>query len=331
MTSDVPALDYGPASPFDPQERGTIEAIYAAVVCSEHPQAEELRRHIHDQARSLELLGQVMAQYPSPLLDGQLGSQKRSIDTLVDTLSRSNPANFEFFLPTRALLGQALDRAESNFYRLLQHVCREILEGDRRRQLLEEATQRLRACLYTRLTEDVLSAIAADEELDRPVRAQAVRSLAQIWEHRLTYRVNDFFPVIEATWEARQRIAITGGTLGGTQEILALFAEGCDPKFVDYFTGPDLTGDRVEAFREFLFATPSEELARLTREMAERGDNCVALGDVFNTPECDSARTFFEFFRARYLQAMARRVSGAPGPKHTAEGYVMMSHLSKMT
>ncbi|MCP4248269.1 MAG: hypothetical protein GY778_14580 [bacterium] len=329
MTSGVPPLDYGPASPFDSQERGTIEAVYTALVRSEHPQAEELQKRIHEQIGSLEFLGQVMDQYPSPLLEEQLGRQKRSIDTLVDTLSQSNPANFEFFLPTRALLGQALDRAESNFYRLLQHVCREILEGDRRRQLLDEATQRLRACLYTRLAEDVLSAIAAGEELDRPVRAQAVRSLAQIWEHRLTYRVSDFFPIIEATWEARQRIAITGGTLAGTQEILALFAEGCDPKFVDYFTGPDPTGDRVEAFREFLFATPTEELARLTREMTDRGNHCIALGDAIGSPDCDSVQAFYEFFRSRYLQAMARRVSGARGPKHTAEGYVMMSYLSK--
>lgn len=325
----VQPIDYGPQSPFSPDEREIIDAIYGEVLASQHSQAEQLRQTIREQAACLEQLGQVVARYPSPLGEQRLGQRVRGIGTLVDTLSRANPANFGFSLPTRAVIGRALDMAESNFYRLLRHVCRELLTGDQQGKLLDAATQRLRVCLYTRLVEEVLSAIATDDSLDRAVRERAVVALAQVWEQRLTYRVSEFFPILEATWEARQRITVTGGTLGGTQEILDLFAQGCDPKFVDCFTRPDPHPDEVEAFREFVFAAPAEELDRLAKQMAEQGIHSVTLHDAMNAPDRDSVSVFYEFFRSRYYLAMARRVANTPGPRHTAEGYVMISYLAR--
>lgn len=324
------AVQYGSHSPFSPEERRTIEEIYGAVAASGHPHADEIGRAIQGQVGCLESLGQVLAQYPSPLGQQRLGHKMRGIGTLVDALSRTNPANFGFFLPTRALLGRSLDMAESNFYRLLRHVCREVLQNERGRELLDDATKRLRVCLYTKLVEEVLSAIATDDQLDRPVRKQAVVALAQIWDRRLTYRVRDFFPVLDATWEARQRITIAGGTLAGTQEVFSLFAEGCDPQFVDYLARPDHTENEVEAFREFLFAVPAEELTRLAKEMADQGVHTIPLHDSMNAPNRDSVSGFYEFFRSRYILAMARRVANTPGPKHTAEGYVVISCLREM-
>lgn len=327
----VQPIHYGPNSPFTPEERQAVEEVYGQVVASGHPEAEALRLLIYQQICCLEWLGEVLAQYPSPLGEQRLGRRRRGLRTLVDSLSHTNPANFEFFVPTRALLGRALDMAESNFYRLLRHVCREILHDDRGRKLREDVTQRLRVCLYTKLTEEVLSAIASDGQLDRSVRERAVLALAQIWEHRLTYRVSDFFPILEATWEARQRISVIGGTLAGTQELFQLFREGCDPKFVDYFTRPDPDPNEIEAFREFLFATSAEELDRLAAEMAEEGIHSITLHDSISSSDRDAASVFYEFFRSRYMLATARQVTGTSGPRHTAEGYVMIFYLGRMT
>lgn len=320
---------YGPHSPFTPDEREIIEQIYGEVSVSAHPDAKALRRTIAQQAGCLESLGDVVARYPSPLVEQRLGGMIRGQGTLVDSLSRANPATFAFLVPTRARLGRAMDVAESNFYRLLRHVCAECLRDPRRLELIEGATRCLRVCLYTQLVEDVLSAITTDDRLSRVVRERAVLSLAQVWEHRTTYRAREFFPVLEATWEARQRIRVTGGTLAGTQEILELFAQGCDPEFVDCFARPNPDADEVEAFREFVFAASAEELDRLAREMAAEGSHSVILHDAMHAPDRDSISVFFEFFRSRYYLAMSRRITNIPGPRHTAEGYVMISYLSR--
>lgn len=323
-------IRYGPSSPFTADERETIEAIYDQVERSEHPQAQQFAKTIRQQMDSLDWLGQVLAQYPSPLDEQTLGRRQRGLDTLIDSLSQTNPANFEFFLPTRALLGRALDMAESNFYRLLRHVCSEILPGSDGNTLREQATRCLRLCLYTKLVEEVLSDLASDNHLDRSVRGKAVAALAQIWERRLTYRVRDFFPLLEATWEARQRITVTGGTLVGTQEVFELFQAGGDPRFVDYFARSDHSENEVEAFREFLFGTSSEELNRLARQMQDRGVYSITLDNPMAAPEHDIATLFYEFFRSRHLLAVARKLADQPGPKRTAEGYVMIYYLDQM-
>jgi hypothetical protein len=314
------------SSPFSPEERETIERVYQAIEDSNHANAANVCAAIVQQVSCLEQLGEVLAQYPSPAGQQRLGGRKRGLDTLVDALSRSNFANFDFLVPTRALVGRAVDRAEANFYRLLGHVCEDVLAGDQGKDLREQASKRLRVCLYTMLAEVVLTTIAADEHLDREVRCESVLALAQIWDRRLTYRVSDFFPVLDAAWEARRRIQVVGGTLAGTHEIFELFREGCDPDFVEYFTRPDPSADEVEAFREFLFASSAEDLGRLAETLANTAANSIALPDRMATAE-DDATVFYEFFYRRHLLATARRLSNQPGPKRTAEGYVMLDYL----
>jgi hypothetical protein len=219
--------------------------------------------------------------------------------------------------------------AESNFYRLLRHVCEQVVPDPRCDELREEASKWLRVCLYTKLVEELLSAIASDSELDRSVRRKAVEALAQIWERRLMYRVRDFFPLLEATWEARQRINVIGGTLLGTQEIFELFQAGADPRFVDYFVRADHSEDEVEAFREFVFGTSCERLNDMATEMDLGDVNSVTLTNPAHPPTVDAATVFYEFFRSRQLLAAARRMANQPGPKRTAEGYVMIYFLEK--
>lgn len=330
MMSTSP-IQYGPNSPFAPDERETIQAIYEKVKASDHSEAANLKRTIQQQMACLEWLGETLAQYPSPLAEQKLGSRRRDLDTLIETLSQSNQANFDFFLPTRALLGRALDMAESNFYRLLRHVCTEVLPPENSEQFRDEAARRFHVCLYTKVTEEILSTIASDTQLDRPVRDQAVLALVQIWEHRLTYRVCDFFPILEATWQARRRISVTGGTLAGTQEMFELFQNGCDPEFVDFFARPDPGEDEIEAFREFLFGTSAEELERLEKRMIDTGTSSVTLRHATDRASNDPTTVFYEFFRMRHLLATARQLANLHGPKRTAEGYVMISYLQQMT
>ena len=50
----VQPIDYGPRSPFSPDEREIIDAIYREVLASQHPQAEQLRQTIREQAACLD-------------------------------------------------------------------------------------------------------------------------------------------------------------------------------------------------------------------------------------------------------------------------------------
>ncbi len=324
-------FDYGPNSPFSPDDREAIEEIYGWVCESSHPESGELKRAIEVQTKALEELGDTFSRYPSPISHQRLGNRERGIDSLIQSLCQTNPANFEFYIPTQAIIGRALDRAESNFYRFLCHVCD--LPGDQEdsKRLRQKATDRLHVCLYTIVVEDVLTALVSDDRLDLAIRSAAVNSLIHIWDRRLTYKVSEFFPLLEDTWRARQRIKVIGGTLLGTQEMFELFREGCDPRFVEYFTRPDPSQDEVEAFREFLFGTISEDLSEIEREMEKSGMDSVAIPTECHSPHYDAGTLFYEFFRSRFIQASARRLANLPGPKRTAEGYVMIAYLAQST
>jgi len=329
MTKQIAPIVHGMHSPFGREDRALIAEIYSGVSSAGSAQAEAFADEICRQVMCLEMLGEVVDRYPSPRDPQTLGSRTRGLQTLVETLCHASPADFEFLLPTRALLGRALVMAESNFFRFLRHVCVEALPGSEGVALRDAAVQRMHVCLYTKLVEEVLSELACDAEMQLEVRSRAVAALAQIWEHRLTYRVRDFFPILEATWSARQKFTAVGGTLSGTHEMFALFQAGCDPRFVDCFMRPDPDADEIEAFREFLFGATSEELDQLSRDMAASGATSVPITDQAVTGGQDAVTVFYSFFRMRHLQAVSRRLAKVPGPKRTAEAYVMISYLLK--
>ena len=322
---------YGPSSPFDKEAQETVERIYWRVVESDHEDSRALAELVVRRMGNLEKLGEVLATYPSPLEEQRLGQLHRGLDSLVESFCSATPANFEFFLPTRAVVGRGIDMAECNFYRLLGHLCSEIIQGEEGEQLREQATQRLRLRLYCKLSEEVLLDIACDSTLHRKARERAVRSLAQLWDRRLTYRVRDFFPLLESTWEARQRINVTGGTLYGTQEVFELFREGVAPEFVDYFGRDDHSEDEAQAFREFLFGIPYEELVKLEGDLSRKGNVGVDYMAPAMTTRSEGVLLFYEFFRSRYVQSRARKLGKQPGPKRTAEGYAMVYFLQQMT
>ena len=200
--------------------------------------------------------------------------------------------------------------------------------------LKERVDERLCYCLYTRLAEEVLKHIASDDDTTKTIREKAALALVHIWE-QATYRVSDFFPLLQATWEARRQVPAKVGTMMGTAEIFGLMQAGCDKKFVDYLTRPEHSEDESAAFREFIFGATSEQLERVQSELHDSGKSVIEkedlatenkLHDAF-TLTGDPALAMFEFFLSRHLQAAARRQTRLPGPKRTAEEYVMLYYL----
>ena len=320
---------YGKHTPFDRDECETINAIVAALQGSHHPHRVQVLATVAEHFERLEAFGDLLARFPSPLARHNLGDRVRSIDSLMQSLCQSSMADLEFRAPTRAIVGRALDMAESNFYRLLRHACREILPDAQAEPLRAQAADRLREVVYTKLVEEVLGDIVSDVSQPADIRRRAGYAIAEIWDRRLTYRTREILPLLDATWEARNRVQVVGGTLLGTQEMYAPIREGCAPEFVDFFVRPNPSTDEVSAFREFLFAAPAEALDGMAEQLQHDELARLPLSRSVPRATADPGTRVYEFFRQRFLAAMARRLMDLPGPKRTAEGYVMIEFLAK--
>jgi hypothetical protein len=330
MSDDI--IEFSGHGPFDEEERALIVEVVAAVA---EAGEKEMVREIQHQVHQLDRLGELLGSYPSLLATQRLGGQQRDSDSLVKMLCRSNLSNFDMFLPTRALLSRDLVMGEVNFYRLLRVVCRLALSEAQKSAVGPRVDRILSRCLYTRLAEEVLKHIASDSKVRFEVRERAVLALTQIWE-QATYCISDFFPVLEATWEARRHVPVTLGTLMGASEMFQLVQAGCDEKFVDFLVRPDHGPGEAAAFREFLFGSTTEMLHSIGERMIDSGKRVIGRDDLDEherprdaTLGDDPALAMFEFFLSRHLQAAARRQANLPGPKRTAEEYVMLHFLQQ--
>lgn len=317
----------GSHSPLQLEEVRTVHLVLEALAPRED--AADVAAAIRSQSENLELFGELLARYPSPLAEQRLGERRRGLETLVSALCGTDRSGFVLRAPTQAIVGRALTMAQINFFRLLWHACGLIGEGEMATGLRERTARLLRTSVYTRLVEESLSELATDPALPQPLRARSVRQLALLWGHRLTWRVSQFFPVLESAWEARTRVRVVGGTLVGTSEIVQLMTQGADEQFVELLVGREHGEEAVQAFREFLFGRSSEELDRLVEQMARENLTSIELDSQLFHGARDTGSVFYEFFHTRFLQSNARRLADLPGPKHTAEGYVLLAWLDQ--
>ncbi len=324
-------LVFDSASPFDQEERACIRDVWRALGTAEADAGEAPRQTLRQGVRLLGAMGRLLRDCPMSGTEGPDPHQD-----LTHRLLGGDAATFEILLPTRALVSRTLVMAEVNFYRTLVDQCSKVLAAEILEELLPKLTRRVCVCLYTRLLEEVLTHIASDRSVRSDVREKAVLALLEIWD-RATYRVIRFFPLLEATWEARRRVRVALGTLAGTHEVFSLLAEGCDARFVDYFMRTKPSEEEQQAFREFLFGSTTEALQKLEAHMRatgcdsidnsqlESGMQVLDLGD-----SSDPATGLYSFFLARHIRAQARRLEQSPGPKRTAEEYVMLAYLRRM-
>ncbi len=312
---------------LQPDELALVERLCAELATCGNATAAHTIGAIRDQQGSLDRFAELLTRYPSPLQEQVLDGKRRGLDTLVDAMMQCDQASFPFRAPTQALVGRAMNMAQINFLRLLWHAAGGMPDSETRTSLREHAARLLRASVHTRLCEEVLVDLVTDGTTRRELRAQAVRNLAQLWSDRLVWRAHAFFPILAQTWEARQRVRVVGGTMAGSSELMQLLVEGGEPEFVDLLLDQDYGDVEVQAFREFLFGTSSEELERLAKRMADEGLSSIEIDSRFDGQRLDAGSLLFEFFRHRHVQCGARRLMGLPGPRHTAEGYVMLAWL----
>lgn len=297
------------------------------------------KKAILDGIERLENLWKAIRRFPSVYSGENLGSRTRNFDTLVDAFSRVNPYAREAYLPTRAMLGRGYAVAKYNFCRLIGIVVDEFLSTRGDLEVIKEDVENvMREAVLTVIAEDLLMSIAGDDRLENTLRKRAASIVADLWEERSVDAIEDFFGLLTSIWRAKASITINYGTLAGISEMFCLARAGCDPEFLSFFCRDDVGEEEHAALLEFMFNATYEELEIMRRYMKEHGIKALAAEDVariFNVPisrlhlTTHTAADIFFTFRERQTMAFHRLIRGFPGPKKTAEEYVMIYFLSR--
>ena len=122
------------------------------------------------------------------------------------------------------------------------------------------------------------------------------------------------------------------GTLMGASEIATLLFQDCDEHFVDWFTRQDHESEQVQAFEEFVFDLPFESIESVRLRMKQEGVDAVGPDEVARylgfpkgkmNPLIEDPKALYSSFRNRRVKAQYRTSLHMPGPKRTAESYLL--------
>ena len=264
------------------------------------------------------------------------GRRTFSVESLMEQLCRVHDYDLDLHIPTKAVIGQAYLIAKINLLKALGYM---LAAASAPKELAEEVDHEIAQSIYTKLAEELFIAIVTDAAGERRVRMGAARFLYRIWEQRLLIEIDDFAPLLESAWVARSKLLPVLGTMLGTHEVFRLFKEARDKRFLDYFGEDEVAEEQLLAFEEFLFGLSHEEIARIRTTMTNEGKAVISLeearallGHAEPAPShVSGAPALYTSYKKRRVNAQHRELTGAPGPKKTAEEYVMIAFLQAGT
>lgn len=281
-------------------------------------------------ALSLPLVAQAIDSMPTTLASQRMGRRERDADTLVEQLCQSDQSSLEFSMPTRAVLSRALLLAKINFLKAVLYVLEEA--GAEVRASVAVVAGLIGEAVFSKLAEELLCAATANPFNSMLLRRAAARKLVAIWDERRTLPVSMLSPILVSAWRARLKVRAVYGTLIGVSEVFSLIREECEPDFVNFFAREHVTDDEVEAFREFLFGLPFENLQLVRNHMQEHGLKVVSpklVQKLVGSPQQSlpmgdpSPEQIYHSYWRRRIRAEYRVIMHSPGPRKTAEGYLM--------
>jgi hypothetical protein len=331
-----PTADTELSLTFTPREVALLERILAfARSGGVGPFREDLGKALDTGITGLGHIAAAIRTYPSLREKRLLGGKERSMQTLVDGLVRGGEHAFEWNLPTKAVLSRAFGIAKVNFLTSLRYVL-EACQADEVPALLEGIAQGVEEAVYTRLAEELLGSLITSSASDPELKRLAAHRLVDLWEGRLSLTMDTLAPVLRSAWKARTRAVRVFGTLLGTAEILQMIFADCESCFVEFFSRREVTPEEQQAFEEFLFDIPFESLQKVRYRMLEDGlsvvdrskvEAYVGLPPGALRPKVGDPKDLYVSFRHRRVRAQYRVATGAPGPRRTAEGYILEAIL----
>ena len=270
-----------------------------------------------------------------------LGGEARDQETLIAHLVSIDGLSGDLVLPLKSTLSRTCLLTKIMFLRGFIKATSAIHDGEvEMSRLIHDLNEELAQSVYTLLCEELFLALLRKPDVAASTKRRAADQLITIWDDA-TLEIDDFAPMLESAWHARNRITSDFGCLVGATELFRLVCEDCNPGVLDFFARDDLSEDESAAFEEFLFNMTWEELGTLRRTMREQGTPAVtrawaskvlgrSIDALEHSREIDPMALYRSYNR-RQLAADFRLMSGAPGPRRTAEGYLMVALLDQQT
>jgi hypothetical protein len=290
------------------------------------------------------LLGELRA--TADLLDRQrplrrptsLGGEHRDESTLIEHLCSMDGLSGDLVLPLKATLSRTHLVTKINFLRGFVKATTALVDHPNAGKMAHELREELAQAIYTLLAEELFLALLRKPDVSRRTKQRAADQLITVWDDA-ALEIDDFAPLLESAWHARNRINTAYGTLLGATETFRLVTEDCNPEVLEFFGREGMSADESAAFEEFLFNMTSEELATLRRAMQQQHVSAASpawaaeilgrhIEDLEHSHEIDPM-ALYRSFQRRQLAADFRLMSGAPGPRRTAEGYLMVYLLDQ--
>jgi hypothetical protein len=319
---------------FSSEEFTKLRAALALIPSLNPVHTEQITTTMGQAAKSLPQVADVIASSPSFISRQRIGGRERDAETLVNRLCSSDQLCIEFSMPTSALLARSFLLAKVNFLKSVAYSLEDSgPEGEAAREALQDLVGE---AIFLKLAEELLTALVSNPLNALPIRHCAARKLVSIWDENIRLPVDRLPSVLLSAWRARGKVRAIYGTLIGVNEVFSLVQAQCQSRFVNYFVRDHVTADEREAFREFLFAISYEDLEQLQRYMEEHGLTVISpeqVKEVVSTPmhpvipgDADAEQMYSSYCRRR-IRADYRAISDVPGPRKTAEGYMMESLL----
>jgi len=321
-------------SVLDRHESELVEQAMAAVAARSPSDAQILQNLINELRSTSELLDrQRPLRRPTAL-----GGEARDEATLIEHLCTIDGLSGDLALPLKATLSRTHLLTKINFLRGFVKATAALGDHPQGAKMTHELREEVAQSIYTLLSEELFLALLRKPDVSRRTKQRAADQLITIWDDA-ALEIDDFAPLLESAWHARNRINSAYGTLLGATETFRLVTEDCSPEVLEFFGRDGMSADESAAFEEFLFNMTSEELATLRRAMQQQHVSAASpawaaevlgrqIEDLEHSHEIDPM-ALYRSYQRRQLAADFRLMSGAPGPRRTAEGYLMVYLLDQ--
>ncbi len=319
---------------LDADESELVDAALAGVEQHAPRDAAILR----DLMPRLNTLAELLASARPLRAPTELGGQQRTVETLTEHLCRLDGLSGDLVLPMKATLARTFLLQKIMFLRAFIKSTTALSEhGGEFAEYSHELREELAQSVYTQLAEELFLALLRKPEIPLTIKRQAADQLITVWDNA-QLEIEDFCPLLESAWHARNSIKSGMGCLLGTTEYFRLVTEDCAPQFLDFFAREEVSVAERQAFEEFLFNMTHEELQTLRRTMREQSLEVVSadwcskvlarpIEDLDPSGKIDPMALYRSYYR-RQLAADFRIMAGAEGPRRTAEAYLMISLLA---
>lgn len=268
----------------------------------------------------------------------QLGGVQRTETTLIDHLCSIDGLSGDLVLPLKATQSRTYLLTKINFLRGFVKATSVLGGVPGSARMTHDLREELAQSIYTLLAEELFLALLRKPDVSRRTKQRAADQLITVWDDA-ALEIDDFAPLLESAWHARNRINSAYGTLLGATETFRLVTEDCSPEVLEFFGRDGMSADESAAFEEFLFNMTSEELATLRRAMQQQHLSAASpawaaqvldrqIEDLEHSREIDPM-ALYRSYQRRQLAADFRLMSNAPGPRRTAEGYLMVYLLDQ--